>query len=174
MVQIITSLENGVQIEEAPNSLRTIAPYVDVSLYGLTASGVAFYELCFVRKMYGDIVKKVIPTSLLLSNRELICFLVSNGYANVPLKEDEKNLCDFLRERANKAANALFAEKLGWLDDELARKNKQPYVYVTPDKQYGKMNSDLQIRYVENSCVISVYNKFDSISVNSLVVIGIK
>ena len=92
MVKIVTNFENGVQIEEAPNSLRTIAPYVDVSLYGLTASGVAFYEISFVRKMYGDIVKKVIPTSLLLSNRELICFLVSNGYANVPLKEDEKIL----------------------------------------------------------------------------------
>ena len=88
MVKIVTNFENGVQIEEAPNSLRTIAPYVDVSLYGLTASGVAFYEISFVRKMYGDIVKKVIPTSLLLSNRELICFLVSNGYANVSLKED--------------------------------------------------------------------------------------
>lgn len=72
MVKIVTNFENGVQIEEAPNSLRTIAPYVDVSLYGLTASGVAFYEISFVRKMYGDIVKKVIPTSLLLSNRELL------------------------------------------------------------------------------------------------------
>lgn len=41
------------------------------------------------------------------------------------------------------------------MDDELARKNKQPYVYVTPDKQYGKMNSDLQIRYVENPNVYS-------------------
>ena len=105
--------------------------------------------------MYGDIVKKVIPTSLLLSNRELICFLVSNGNANDPLKEDEKILCDFLRERGNKTANALFVEKLGWLDDELARKNKQPYVYVTPDKQYSEVNSDLQIRYVENPNVYS-------------------
>lgn len=155
MVKIVTNFENGVQIEEAPNSLRTIAPYVDVSLYGLTASGAAFYEISFARKMYGDIVKKVIPTSLLLSNRELICFLVSNGYANVPLKEDEKILCDFLRERGNKTANALFVEKLGWLDDELARKNKQPYVYVTPDKQYSEVNSDLQIRYVENPNVYS-------------------
>ena len=51
MVKIVTNFENGVQIEEAPNSLRTIAPYVDVSLYGLTASGVAFYEISFVRKM---------------------------------------------------------------------------------------------------------------------------
>ena len=66
MVKIVTNFENGVQIEEAPNSLRTIAPYVDVSLYGLTASGVAFYEISFVRKMFGDIVKKVIPTSLFL------------------------------------------------------------------------------------------------------------
>ena len=55
MVKIVTNFENGVQIEEAPNSLRTIAPYVDVSLYGLTASGVAFYEISFVRKMFGDI-----------------------------------------------------------------------------------------------------------------------
>lgn len=155
MAKIITNFENGVQIEEAPNSLRTMAPYVDVSLYGLTASGVAFYELTFVRKMYEDIVKKVIPTSLLLSNRELICFLVSNGYANIPLKEDEKSVCDFLRERANNAANALFAEKLGWLDDKLAQKNKQPYVYVTPDRQYGKVTTDLQIRYVENPNVYS-------------------
>ena len=85
MVKIFSDFEDGVQIEEAPNSLRTIAPYVDVSLYGLTASGAAFYEISFVRKMYKDIVKKVIPTSLLLSNRELICFLVSNGYANTLL-----------------------------------------------------------------------------------------
>lgn len=155
MVKIFSDFEDGVQIEEAPNSLRTIAPYVDVSLYGLTASGAAFYEISFVRKMYKDIVKKVIPTSLLLSNRELICFLVSNGYANIPLKEDEKILCDFLRERGNNAAKALFVEKLGWLDDELARKNKQPYVYVTPDKQYGAVNPDLQIRYVENPNVYS-------------------
>lgn len=155
MVEIVTNFENGVQIEEAPNSWRTIAPYVDVSLYGLTASGAAFYEISFVRKMYEDIVKKVIPTSLLLSNRELICFLVNNGYANIPLKEDEKNLCDFLRERGNNATRALFAEKLGWLDDELARKNKHPYVYVTPSKQYSKINPDLQIRYVENPNVYS-------------------
>ena len=155
MVKIFSDFEDGVQIEEAPNSLRTIAPYVDVSLYGLTASGAAFYEISFVRKMYKDIVKKVIPTSLLLSNRELICFLVNNGYANIPLKEDEKSLCDFLREKGNNATKALFAEKLGWLDDELARKNKQPYVYVTPDKQYGAVNPDLQIRYVENPNVYS-------------------
>lgn len=155
MVKIFSDFEDGVQIEEAPNSLRTIAPYVDVSLYGLTASGAAFYEISFVRKMYKDIVKKVIPTSLLLSNRELICFLVNNGYANIPLKEDEKSLCDFLREKGNNATKALFAEKLGWLDDELARKNKQPYVYITPDKQYGAVNPDLQIRYVENPNVYS-------------------
>ena len=35
MVKIVTNFENGVQIEEAPTSLRTIAPYIDVSLYGL-------------------------------------------------------------------------------------------------------------------------------------------
>lgn len=155
MVNKITSREHGVQIEEAPNSLRTIAPYVDVSLYGLTASGTAFHELSFVRKMDENIVKKVVPASLLLNNRELICFLVNNGYANISLKEDEKCLCDFLREKANTAENALFAEKLGWLDDKLAQKNKQPYVYITPDKQYGKVNQGLYVRYIENPNVYS-------------------
>lgn len=46
MAKIIADLKNGVQIEEAPNSLRTMASYVDVSLYGLTASGVGLMDKC--------------------------------------------------------------------------------------------------------------------------------
>ena len=81
MVEFITNEKTGLQIEEAPNNLRTIAPYIEVTLYGLNAAGQSFYEISFRRKMDEQIVQRVIPASLLLSDREIISFLVNNGFA---------------------------------------------------------------------------------------------
>lgn len=150
MVEFITDKKDGLQVEDAPNSLRTIAPYIEITLYGLNAAGQSFYEISFRRKMDDQIVQRVVPASLLLSDREIIGFLVNNGFANIPLKEDEKALCNYLRESGNNAPKGLFASKLGWLEDKFATEQKLPFVYVTPDKQYGESKSDLQIRFVQS------------------------
>ena len=150
MVVYVTDKKDGLQVEDAPNSLRTIAPYIEITLYGLNAAGQSFYEISFRRKMDDQIVQRVVPASLLLSDREIIGFLVNNGFANIPLKEDEKALCNYLRESGNNANKGLFASKLGWLEDKFATEQKLPFVYVTPDKQYGASKSDLQIRFVQS------------------------
>lgn len=150
MVEFITNEKTGLQIEEAPNNLRTIAPYIEVTLYGLNAAGQSFYEISFRRKMDEQIVQRVIPASLLLSDREIISFLVNNGFANLPLKEDEKALCNFLRESSNNANKGLFASKLGWLEDKFATEQKLSFVYVTPDKQYFRTKPNMQIRFVQS------------------------
>ena len=150
MVEFITDKKDGLQVEDAPNSLRTIAPYIEITLYGLNAAGQSFYEISFRRKMDDQIVQRVVPASLLLSDREIIGFLVNNGFANIPLKEDEKALCNYLRESGNNSNKGLFASKLGWLEDKFATEQKLPFVYVTPDKQYGASKSDLQIRFVQS------------------------
>lgn len=150
MVKYIIDKKNGLQVEDAPNSLRVIAPYIEITLSGLNAAGQSFYEISFRRQMDEQIVKRVIPASLLLSNREIISFLVNNGFANILLKEDEKALCDFLRESSNNANKGLFASKLGWLEDKFATEQNLPFVYVVPDKPYGVTNPDLQIRFVQS------------------------
>lgn len=151
MVNYITNKITGLQIEEAPNTLRPIAPYIEVTLYGLNSAGQSFYEISFLRKMDEQIIQRVIPASLLLSDREIISFLVNNGFANIPLKEDEKGLCNFLRESSNNANKGLFASKLGWLEDKFANEHNLPFVYVIPDKQYGITKPNLQIRFVQNN-----------------------
>ena len=103
MVVYVTDKKDGLQVEDAPNNLRTIAPYIEITLYGLNAAGQSFYEISFRRKMDDQIVQRVVPASLLLSDREIIGFLVNNGFANIPLKEDEKALCNYLRESGNNA-----------------------------------------------------------------------
>ena len=150
MVTFVTNKKEGLQIEEAPNSLRTISPYIEVTSYGLSASGQSFYEISFRRKMDNQIVSHVVMASMLLSDREIISFLVNHGFANLPLKEDEKALCNFLRESGNDASKCLFASKLGWLEDKFATEQNLPYVYVVPDRQYGNTKKSLKIRYVQS------------------------
>lgn len=150
MVTYVTNKKDGLQIEEAPNSLRTIAPYIEVSLYGLTSDGLAFYEISFRRKMDNQIVKRVIPASALMNEKEIISFLVNNGFPQLPLKEDEKLLCNFLKESSSEASKCIFVDKLGWIEDKFANDYKLPYVYVTPDKHYGTIKNSVQIRYVKS------------------------
>lgn len=156
MVTFIADINRGSLVEDAPNSLRQIAPYIEVSLRGLSASDESFCELTFRRGVDNAIVKKVVPNAMLRNRGELFCFLANNGFDIPPIAEDEKTLFECLKEMSNTAPKALFAEKLGWLNPKWMKELNLGYIYVTPKKVYGNLPKGLTVRYVENP---STYNQ---------------
>lgn len=152
MAKIITDPDKGFLIEDAPNSLCLIAPYIEISLRGLSATDISFCELTFRRGFDNEIVKKVIPNAMLRNRGELFSFLANNGFDIPPITENEKILFECLKEMSNTAPRALFAEKLGWLDSKFNLGD----VYVTPKKVYGNLPQGINVRYVENQ---NTYNQ---------------
>lgn len=151
MNNVFSDPEKGTMIEDAPNSMRKIAPYIKVTLKGASVSGDMFCELTFVRGTDGAIVKKIVQPSMLRNKNELLNFLANYGFEVPTIPKDETTLCEVIRAMDSVAPRALFAEKLGWINKKWANELDSKYVYITPEKSFGKVPNDLTVRYVENA-----------------------